>query len=67
MAHDSQRTKFLESVGYRVVRIWNVDAFRNEDAIAEYVESVAKQPPPDPASRADARYAGSTSPQGGGG
>jgi very-short-patch-repair endonuclease len=33
MTYDAERTKFLEAVGYRVIRFWNVEA--NPDFIAQ--------------------------------
>ena len=44
--YDKERTSFLQSVGYRVVRFWNVEA--NEEAIAQYVRSLLSPPPPTP-------------------
>ena len=46
MKHDAERTRFLESVGYRVVRLRNVEA--NEEAIADYIRSLLRPPPPAP-------------------
>ena len=41
--HDEQRTRFLESRGYRVVRIWNVELFSASCSIADYIFAVAKE------------------------
>jgi very-short-patch-repair endonuclease len=49
-AHDDKRTAFLESVGYRVHRFWNVETFKHEHDIADAVFVLAQRPPPDPAS-----------------
>jgi very-short-patch-repair endonuclease len=43
MKHDAERTRFLESVGYRVVRLRNVEA--NEEAIADYMRSLLRPHP----------------------
>jgi very-short-patch-repair endonuclease len=44
--YDAERTKFLESVGYRVMRFWNVEA--DEEAIAQEVLSFLRPTPPTP-------------------
>jgi very-short-patch-repair endonuclease len=44
--YDAQRTRFLESVGYRVIRLRNIEA--NEEAIADYIRSLLHPPPPTP-------------------
>ncbi len=41
--HDSVRTAFLESRGYRVVRIWNVELFADPGSIANYIYAIAKE------------------------
>src|SRR5437773_9716471 len=46
--YDAQRTKFLESVGYRVMRFWNVESFKGEDSIAQYILSLVRPPLPTP-------------------
>jgi very-short-patch-repair endonuclease len=46
MEHDAKRTAFLESAGYRVHRFWNIDTFRREEDVAEYIYALARQPPP---------------------
>jgi very-short-patch-repair endonuclease len=45
IAYDAERTRFLESIGYRVVRFWNVDAFGSADEIAQYILSLCLPPP----------------------
>jgi very-short-patch-repair endonuclease len=32
-AYDSERTKFLEAKGYRVLRFWNNDVMKNIDKV----------------------------------
>ena len=39
---DAERTAFLESEGYRVLRIWNPDVFRNLDGVLETILAVAE-------------------------
>ena len=60
---DAKRTTFLESRGYRVMRVWNNDVFENPDGVAEAVLAFALAPHP---IRLREGSAGSTSPQGGG-
>src|SRR5688500_9506610 len=36
---DSQRTKWLESRGYRVLRFWNNEILQNFDGVAETIEN----------------------------
>ena len=49
--HDAKRTTFLESCGYRVMRVWNDDVFENPDGVAEAVLAFALAPPPNPTTR----------------
>jgi very-short-patch-repair endonuclease len=52
---DLDRTRFLESQGYRVLRFWNNEVLKNIDGVLELIQSaIATTPTPDP------------SPQGGG-
>ena len=53
MRHDAQRTAFLESRGYKVLRFANPDLMANPDNIAEFIfaEAGARlRPPPKPPS-----------------
>jgi very-short-patch-repair endonuclease len=53
---DAERTKFIESEGYRVLRFWNNDVLGNmEGVFEEILRAITTTPTPDP------------SPQGGGG
>jgi very-short-patch-repair endonuclease len=55
VAADLERTQFLESRGYRVLRFWNTDVLTNVDGVLEDIQrSITTTPTPDP------------SPQGGG-
>ena len=50
-----ERTRFLESQGYRVLRFWNNEVLGNIDGVLELIQSAIRTTPtPDP------------SPQGGG-
>ena len=52
---DTQRTRFLESEGYRVLRFWNNDVLGNIDGVLEVIQNaITATPTPNP------------SPQGGG-
>jgi very-short-patch-repair endonuclease len=46
---DAQRTKFLESKGYRVLRFWNNDVLANIDGVLEVIQSsILPTPTPTP-------------------
>jgi very-short-patch-repair endonuclease len=52
--HDAKRTAFLESRGYRVLRVANTDLSSNRESIAEFILAEASarlRPPPDPLAR----------------
>ena len=34
---DAERTKFLESRGYKVLRFWNTDIMEHTDSVAEII------------------------------
>ena len=58
-AHDAQRTAWLQSQGYRVLRFWNNDVLKSPRSVGEAImtavqEAISKNPTPNP------------SPQGGG-
>ena len=40
--HDNQRTAWLESRGYRVIRFWNNDVLKNTDGVLQSILSVLK-------------------------
>jgi very-short-patch-repair endonuclease len=53
-AHDAERTAFLESRGYRVIRIWNGELIESFDGVVDFIYAAAKErkellsrPPPD--------------------
>ena len=35
--YDEERTKFLESLGYKVIRFWNNDVMKNTDAVIQSI------------------------------
>ncbi len=58
-AYDAQRTAWLQSQGYRVLRFWNNDVLKSPRSVGEAImtaaqEAISKDPTPNP------------SPQGGG-
>ena len=52
--YDKQRTAWLESQGYRVLRFWNNDVLKSPRSVGEAILAASKHPTPNP------------SPQGGG-
>jgi very-short-patch-repair endonuclease len=44
-ASDAKRDAFLQSQGFRVVRVWNNDLFTNQDAVAQLILSALAAPP----------------------
>ena len=53
-AYDEERTRFLESKGYRVLRFWNVEVIRNRDSVAEAIYRAGTAPDPSPKNLRDA-------------
>ncbi len=49
--NDAQRTAFLQSKGYRVLRFWNNDILTNLDGVARVVAAALSTPHPARASR----------------
>jgi very-short-patch-repair endonuclease len=41
---DERRTKYLESLGYRVVRFWDNDALASIDEVIEKISGLLKDP-----------------------
>ena len=41
---DERRTKYLESLGYRVVRFWDNDALASTDEVIEKISGLLKDP-----------------------
>jgi len=48
---DEQRTKYLEGLGYRVVRFWDDDALAHTDEVIEQISNLLKDPHPPRATR----------------
>jgi very-short-patch-repair endonuclease len=49
-AYDETRTRFMSGRGYRVVRFWNDDVFRNRDGVVDAILRALSAAPPDPRS-----------------
>ncbi|MCR6732929.1 MAG: DUF559 domain-containing protein [Afipia sp.] len=50
-ASDAARTRYLEALGYRVLRFWNNDVLNNAEGVAEVIAAAIAEripPPPDP-------------------
>jgi very-short-patch-repair endonuclease len=58
---DRIRTRFLESQGYRVIRVWNNDIMENlEGVIERIVQTLANRPSPDPSRKREGGSWGET-------
>jgi very-short-patch-repair endonuclease len=44
-ARDERRDAYLISQGFRVLRIWNTDLFKNEEGVAQLILSALRSPP----------------------
>lgn len=42
---DNERTRMIESEGYRVVRFWNGDVLRNMPGVCEYIHMILDEVP----------------------
>jgi very-short-patch-repair endonuclease len=48
-ASDAARTRYLEALGYRVLRFWNNDVLNNAEGVAEVIAAaIAERIPPTP-------------------
>ena len=50
-ASDAIRTRYLEALGYRVLRFWNNDVLNNAESVAEVISAAITEripPTPDP-------------------
>jgi len=65
IGHDVERTEFLRSRGYKVLRFWNGEVIRSRTSVLDAILAAAPQPPPEICSR-EGRSQISTSPQAGG-
>jgi very-short-patch-repair endonuclease len=50
--YDRTRGAYLESRGWRVLRVWNADIYRALDGVLDLIESSLKCPPPSRAAHA---------------
>jgi hypothetical protein len=46
LTHDAQRTAYLNSRGYRVLRFWNCDVMENRDGVVKIIVAAVKTAPP---------------------
>ncbi|MDO5090967.1 MAG: endonuclease domain-containing protein [Cardiobacteriaceae bacterium] len=46
--YDAQRSAFLHSQGYRVLRFWNHEVLQQTDAVVESILQHCQTPPPNP-------------------
>lgn len=46
-AYDQQRTRDLEALGYRVMRVWNNEVFKNSQGVMEHILTLLESVPPD--------------------
>lgn len=60
-ADDIERTKWLESQGYKVIRFWNNEVLGNIDGVLQVIDETLKALPPNPPSR---KRAGGLNPHG---
>jgi very-short-patch-repair endonuclease len=47
-AYDEERSRFLESKGYRVLRFWNVEVMKDRNSVAEAIFRAGSEPDPSP-------------------
>jgi very-short-patch-repair endonuclease len=45
ISYDDDRTRFLQSCGYRVLRFWNTDVMKNRDSVIETIHHTATTQP----------------------
>jgi very-short-patch-repair endonuclease len=45
VVYDGNRTRFLETKGYRVLRFWNGEVMKNRDVVAEAIWRAARPVP----------------------
>jgi very-short-patch-repair endonuclease len=46
--YDKERSRFLESKGYRVLRFWNVEVMKDRDSVVEAILRAGSEPDPSP-------------------
>jgi very-short-patch-repair endonuclease len=47
-AYDQERSRFLESKGYRMLRFWNIEVMKDRDSVAEAIRRAGSEPDPSP-------------------
>jgi lysyl-tRNA synthetase class 2 len=45
VAHDADRTRFLQESGFRVIRFWNGEVFTNLDGVIQTIWAKLQEPP----------------------
>ena len=54
--YDAERTKYLESLDYKVIRFWNNDVIERIEGVVQEIERViADMPSPDPSRQREGR------------
>jgi very-short-patch-repair endonuclease len=48
VVYDEDRSRFLESKGYRVLRFWNSEVMKDRDLVAEAIYRMSTAPDPSP-------------------
>ena len=46
--YDAKRTRYLESLGYNVIRFWNHDVLQKKNVVLEYIFNILAAPSPLP-------------------
>ena len=44
VAHDARRTRYLEGLGYRVLRVWNIEVFTSLDGVLTTILMALEEP-----------------------
>ena len=58
--YDEQRTAWLESQGYRVLRFWNNDVLKTPRSVGEAILAAANNPTPNPSPQGGGEPAGAS-------
>ena len=53
---DFERTRYLESNGYLILRFWNNDVLENIDGVVYKIQSVLEPPPLNPLPQGEGRF-----------
>jgi very-short-patch-repair endonuclease len=46
LSHDRRRDRYLQSRGWRILRIWNDDVYKNLNAVLDEIARLVPPPPP---------------------